>query len=43
MTPFEDVWRVVAGELSLEDWRSRCRAMGVAGRLLGPQQSASTA
>jgi hypothetical protein len=41
MEPFNDVPRVVHGELSLVEWKVRCQAMGIAGRTLGPTGAAA--
>jgi hypothetical protein len=34
MTPFDEVPRVLKGEVPMADWQARCRAMGIAGRPL---------
>jgi Zn-dependent protease with chaperone function len=39
MQPFNDVPRVVSGELPLAAWKARCHAIGIAGRSLGPQSA----
>ena len=38
--PFNDLPRVVSGELPLTEWKARCHAIGIAGRPLGPSKPA---
>jgi hypothetical protein len=40
--PFNDVPRVVNGDLPLAEWKARCHAIGIAGRSLGPQPAGAS-
>ena len=40
--PFNDVPKVVSGELSMAEWKARCHAIGIAGRPLGALTSSQS-